>query len=551
MKIVRTLLLLMGVVLIISGVLMAGAADIRSLPISQDVDVELPPEGAEYVGSASCFTCHSDQHRNWSTTSHPYMIQDVSANPGAILADFAAGEDVRGDQPYALEDIVFTMGSKHNQRYIAASDDGYVVLPGQWSIDSGAWVAADSADWLKDCAGCHTTGFDVETSTWAELSVGCESCHGAGSVHVEAARALPEGIDPMSEDVYAVRSTIVSTVDSAVCAQCHTRGMSPDGAHGYPIGYVVGGPLDETMFTLSMPVEGGDEAWWADGTERDYRQQYPAWLGSAHGNALATITEGDHSQPFCLACHSTDYDFQDPTFPQDVVTLENAQFSITCVQCHSPHGEGDREAQLVGESYDLCVSCHTGTSSGNSPIRVGNTVHHPMREMFEGISFLGLEPRPSKHFANDAYGPICASCHMTGTGVSDEWGHVATHSFQVVIPTQNEEGQADSCTTCHNAEHDPDNSPEDLAFYIEDVQADTRDRIDDIRAELEAIQAENPDWATTTEDKSEEQVMSERIHTLVSFIEADGSWGFHNPEYTDDILVEAEDLLDELLDILG
>lgn len=539
------------------GVLIASASDNAPAP-AQTVDVELPPEGATYVGSDSCFQCHSQEHREWSNTAHPTMVQDAVANPAAILADFSAGEDVRtGDingetRAYTAEDVAFTLGSQFSQRYVAqTADGGYEVLPGVWKVADATWVAADSADWLNDCAGCHTTGFNVDSMSWSELSVGCEACHGPGSTHVETARALPEGVDPMSDDVYALRSTIVRTVDSAVCGQCHTRGMSPDGAHPYPVGYVVGGPLDETMFIPASPVDGGDDYWWPDGSERDYRQQYLALLTSKHGGtALATLRDSGHGSDNCMACHSTDFANQDRTFAQDAVTIDNAQFSITCVQCHSPHGDSTSDAMLAGEAYDLCVSCHTGTGLGNTVIRVGSTVHHPMREMFEGTSFLGLDPNPSPHFSNEAYGPICSSCHMTETADSLYWGPMRSHTFRIVLPTQNAEGEQDACTACHDMSHD-DMTPDDLYFFIEDTQQDTQDRVAALREDLTAVTDAHPEWDPQATDKSDEQVMAERIQTLVSFVEADGSWGFHNPGYTDDILSEAEDTMSDLLDALG
>ena len=53
------------------------------------------------------------------------------------------------------------------------------------------------------CADCHSTNvrknYDAATdryaTTWSEINVACEACHGPGSRHVawaEAARARPE-----------------------------------------------------------------------------------------------------------------------------------------------------------------------------------------------------------------------------------------------------------------------------------------------------------------------------------------------------------------------
>lgn len=560
MKRSAIVLIVLGVCAIFVGVSLAMSSTVvvSDAPINA-VSANLPPEGATYVGSDSCFQCHSDQHRNWSNTRHPKMIQNAVANPSVIVADFAVGEEVRvttlngEERAYTVDDVRFTMGTKYRQRYIAETADGkYVVLPGQWNIDDGLWVSASpSDDWLKACGGCHTTGFNVEQQTFTEIGIGCESCHGPGSVHIEMAKNLPAKVNPYGEEVYALRQTIVSSVDSAICGQCHNRGKSPDGAYSYPVGYVVGGPLDETMFVSVAPTGAEDDAnFWVNGLEKKHREQYITWRESAHATAHISIQEGNYKRDFCMVCHSTDYANQDTTFAQDVVTLESAQFGVTCVGCHSPHGEANVEDQLVGESYDLCVSCHTGTGGGTRSIRVGDTVHHAMREMFEGRQFLGLGPNPSPHFSNETYGPVCATCHMPATAASAEYGDIPSHAFRVLLPTDAQEGQIDSCTTCHNMHYD-DMTPEDLTFYVENTIEDTKARVEDIRAVLNEINAAHPEWDPQAQEKPEEQQMALRIHTLVSFVEADGSWGFHNPDYADEILSEAEDLLEELQDMLG
>ncbi|NDJ85776.1 MAG: ammonia-forming cytochrome c nitrite reductase subunit c552 [Chloroflexi bacterium] len=550
------LVFIVGIILVL-GVFAATASD-EPAPTS-DHTGQTPPEDAEYVGQQTCFTCHSQTHRDWDDTFHATTIQDVSANPDIVVADFSTGEEFRTLEDgtvYTLEDVDYTIGSKYRQRFIMETEGGYMVLPGQWMRDTENWIEFAAAPSMVEagCVSCHGTGYNHEDKTFSEFSITCEACHGPGSTHVEMASNLPENVDPVSDEVLAVRNSIVSTVDSNVCGQCHSVGMAPDG-HPAPVGYEVGGPFDETMYVHAQPTgEMDDPFWWPNTGHNDQhfekfpRQQWITLAGSAHGNALASIVEHDHGAEYCLPCHSTDYAFQDDTFPEDVVTMENAQFSITCVHCHSPHGEAHIEDQLTQESYQLCVSCHTGTSSGGRPIRVGGTVHHPMREMFEGISFLNLEPNPSPHFANEAYGPICSSCHMPATARNAYFGDVATHTFQLILPTEAVEGQPDSCTSCHDLTHD-ELTPEDLTFYVEEIQADTEDRLADLRADLEEIQSAHPEWESDAEDKSELQQMSERVHTLLSFVEADGSLGVHNPGYTDDILTEAEDLLDEMFEM--
>ncbi len=542
-------LFVLGVIVITSGVIAATASPAAPSPA---VSVQrTPPQGATYVSSTTCFTCHSTQHRDWSNTLHSKVIQDVAANPKAIVADFKTGEEVRkvDGAAYTDKDVTFTLGSKLRQRFIKKTDKGYQVLPGQWNVADKKWVQAEPADWLKDCAGCHTTGFDVQKLTWSEVSVSCEACHGPGSVHVEKAKALPKDAKPVSDEVYAVRQAIVKTVDATLCAQCHSRGTSPDKQHEYPVGYVVGGPLNGTMFIPAKPTGKDDDPFfWADGHEKLNNAQYPAWSESKHGKALEDLKANAGAADYCLPCHSADYTSQDKVFAQDAVNLKNAQFSITCVQCHAPHGEQKIENQLQQDSYDLCVSCHNGTgANGQSPVAAGSAVHHPMREMFEGVSLLSLKPSPSKHFANEAHGPVCATCHMVQTATSASLGDIPSHTWKVVLPANAAKGQPDSCTGCHTLEKNKENTAENLTATVQKIQKDTKKRIDGLKEDLKTIADEHKAWDPKAKDKPKEQQSYERATTLVSFVESDGSLGFHNPEYADTVLKEAEKIVDDLL----
>ncbi len=549
MKTLGLKIVVWGIIFLAAGVIVAWASP-PVTPVIQQM-YRTPPQGATFVGSTACFTCHSAEHRAWSNTLHSKMVQDVAANPKAVLADFAAGADLHsvGGKAYVAADVTFTLGSYSLQRYVQKTDQGYQVLPGEWDVKAKAWVKADAADWLKDCAGCHTTGFDVAKLSWNETGVSCEACHGPGSVHVDKAEALKVGTNPMSDEVYAVRQAIVKTADAQVCAQCHNRGTSPDKAHPYPVGYVVGGPLDNTMFIQAAPTGKDDDPFfWADGHEKTNYGTYIAWSGSKHGAALKDLKAQQGAADYCVGCHSSDFRYQDNVFAQDQVTLKNAEFAITCVMCHEPHGAAKIQFQLRTDSYDLCVSCHNG-GNATAPITAGGAVHHPMQEMFEGQRVLGVGPMPSKHFSNGANGPVCASCHMVVTSLKSETEGLGapSHTWKVVKPGTNAEGQADSCTGCHTVGKNKDNTPENLASTIDKVQKDTKKRVEALKDDLKTIADEHKDWDPKATDKPKEQQAYERATTLVSFVESDGSWGFHNPDYANALLKEAEKVVDGLL----
>jgi len=103
-------------------------------------------------------------------------------------------------------------------------------------------------NWNRSCADCHSTnvdkGYNPSTrgyeTTFAETSVGCESCHGPASVHVERAKTGTAGGDhdllraiekpPTRQWVFVPGKPIAvlegaSVIDPelSTCAPCHAR----------------------------------------------------------------------------------------------------------------------------------------------------------------------------------------------------------------------------------------------------------------------------------------------------------------------------------------
>jgi Cytochrome c554 and c-prime len=214
------------VVIIGSAALLAGLMMIASTTLAAAAPFNPAQEDANYVGSGTCLTCHDALEHVWSDTLHPITIQDAVSNPTSVVADFGTGTALRqleiggAARAYTDTDVTFIIGGDSSQRYVMHTGTGYSVLPGQWSVTDGTWGEADAADWLADCADCHTTGYEPQAQSWSELNVGCEACHGAGGLHVEtAAYDLPD------------------VVDAATCARCHVGSSSVAGeTHDFVIG---------------------------------------------------------------------------------------------------------------------------------------------------------------------------------------------------------------------------------------------------------------------------------------------------------------------------
>ena len=117
--------------------------------------------------------------------------------------------------------VDYTLGAKRYQGYLATLPEGRIyVLPVFWHVASKRWIdwkeitpVPDGAHnlrqiWNSNCFNCHATnivqGYNVDEqkfkSTWSEMGIGCEACHGPGREHVTLMDAWEK--DPASKPDY-------------------------------------------------------------------------------------------------------------------------------------------------------------------------------------------------------------------------------------------------------------------------------------------------------------------------------------------------------------
>jgi hypothetical protein len=187
---------------------------------------------ATFVGSETCAGCHRAEADRWRSSQHKLAMQH--ATDTSVLGDFNdAGFDYydvqsrffRKDGKFLVEtdgpdgklgifEVKYTFGVDPLQQYLVEFPDGRLQsLSLAWDSrpkDKGGqqWLHLyaneeikhdDILHWTKlnqnwnfMCAECHSTGVrknydaanDRFATTWAEISVGCEGCHGQGSRHV-------------------------------------------------------------------------------------------------------------------------------------------------------------------------------------------------------------------------------------------------------------------------------------------------------------------------------------------------------------------------------
>lgn len=183
------------------------------------------------------------------------------------------------------------------------------------------------------CGECHTTNYakafsDEENrfhTTWSELGNGCESCHGAGSLHVQVMGGRAAGAAG-SGDVH-----ILGVRDQAgqleQCGACHGRRVRlHEGAHRESL---------HDTFVPELLLEG---LYFTDGQIRDEVFELGSFLQSkmaAHG-----VT--------CTNCH-------DPH-----TARPKAEGNSLCAQCHEPSrfDTAEHHFHRAGTAGAQCTSCH-------------------------------------------------------------------------------------------------------------------------------------------------------------------------------------------------
>jgi len=441
------LIALTGIMLIVVG--------FSLLAVQQPITAQDAPP--DYVGADECADCHRDTARIHDDTAHALTLQD---DEDAILANFETGEETRtvqfpGDdeaRPFDADDVAFVVGTgQYVQRYLYEVDrNDYRVLPAEWDVQAGEWRAltlADSwddpaYDWEQNCAYCHVTGYDAERTRWKDDGVQCESCHGPGEDHAEA--ASDAGRNPSDEELIEIRAAINPATDAQTCGQCHSRGTSADGLP-YPLGYYAGQTLTDTFTLVTLSQT---DHWWASGHANQMNMQYNEWVTSAHG-----------------------------------------QNEINCVDCHNPHSEEELPAYLIQEPYTLCLSCHNLNPAKGDP--------DPVQEMWEGVRVVDeVTPEVGIHYLAED-GPTCITCHAVTVPVGENGsdGQRVSHALQPITPSVviTETALQDSCTQCHEEVA----SPALMQALIDDIQNNTQARIDAARA---AITENTPAWVVTALD---------------------------------------------------
>ena len=391
-----------------------------------------------FMGANACAVCHQREFKQWTGSHHQLAMQPATdatvlgdfnqvqfTNGGVTSTFFRRGGKfmVRTDGPDGtLRDyeINYTFGLFPLQQYLIAMPGGRLQALGiawdsrshehggqRWFFlypkqsityrDTVHWTGIDQT-WNFMCADCHSTNlsknYDLRTrtfaTTYAEINVACEACHGPGSRHVSWAKrqgdwtkvGAGEGLTVALDE----RRNVVWTIDPATgnprrsgarestreiqtCARCHSRRgqIHQDYVHGQPVG-------DDYRVALLDP-----DLYFPDGQIKGEVYEYGSFIQSRMFRAGVTCSDchEPHSlrlraegNSLCLQCHSNRYDSSQHHFHKA------GSAGAQCVACHMPtrtymviDARRDHSIRVPRPDLSLrigtpnaCNQCHTGKS---------------------------------------------------------------------------------------------------------------------------------------------------------------------------------------------
>ncbi len=398
---------------------------------------------AHFVGRDSCIQCHQNE-ADLFHGSHHDLAMDV-ANSQTVLANFddqtltsfgvetrfyRDGEKymVRTEGPSgAMEDfeVKYVFGVTPLQQYMIEFDrpEGMAenevarvqVLSICWDTEGEKWFQLQPPDvkekiepgdplhwtgrtqcWNTSCADCHSTdlkkNFDLKTltyhTTFSEIDVSCEACHGPGSQHVEMAKSNSIFWDRKKGYGLARLKGEQSTAQIETCAKCHSR------RGGIREGFC-GGRRYHDHYTSELLTE---QTYHDDGQIKDEVYVYGSFLQSKmyHEGIRCTDCHDPHStkvkfdtNQLCTSCHAH------PAGKYDVPSHHRHQTGSTgakCVECHMPattymHVDPRRDHSLRIPRPDLSVK--HGTPNACTQCHIDATkLPEKERQLLEGKQYL-------------------------------------------------------------------------------------------------------------------------------------------------------------------
>ncbi|MFJ4376485.1 tetratricopeptide repeat protein [Pseudomonas japonica] len=406
-----------------------------------------------YVSQDRCTACHTREAAAWATSHHSWSLRE--AREGNVLGNFdnvefadpsgvrmrflrqgehyvvnTEGEDgQRADFP-----IAYTFGFDPLQQYLIERPGGrlqsltvawdsrpreaggqrwFSLYPGQrFSPDDALHWTGRYQNWNAMCADCHSgnlrKGYDAASdtfqTTWSEMAVGCQSCHGPGQRHLDWAAGTAN--DAANKGLAVDFDNPAKGYLVEQCARCHSR-RETLGAGSQP-----GKPLLDAV----RPVVLSPGLYHADGQMLDEVFEYGSFTQSRmfeKGVTCSNCHEPHSTQlraegnDLCKACHNPAGNPQFPSLRKNDYDSPRHHFhqagapGSQCVDCHMPprtymgvdarrdHALRIPRPDLDGRTAapDACTTCHQDRRADWAAQAIEGWYGSPTRDAHYGVTF--------------------------------------------------------------------------------------------------------------------------------------------------------------------
>ena len=366
-----------------------------------------------YIGPVACGSCHAEAYQDWKQSDHyKAMMLPTDSNvlgdfdDASFTADGVTSQFFRRDGKYIIRtegvdgeqqdfEVLYTFGYAPLQQYLVEAPGGRMQVPRvSWDTQKGVWFhqyegqriphgdwlhwTGAAQNWNNMCASCHSTdlkrAYNEETdtyhSTWEELTVTCESCHGPGGHHATFMGSDEYAAGERVAGSYLLGHKGLSNVEQmSTCVRCHARRAEFS---------------DEPTASLQtldnyLPALPVADLYFADGQMRDEVYTHGSFAQSKMFRRGVRCT--DCHQPhtgklllpgntLCRQCHDASYDSEEHTFHAA------ATGATECISCHMPtrtymgndvrHDHSFRvprpDQSVAYGTPNACTGCHTERS---------------------------------------------------------------------------------------------------------------------------------------------------------------------------------------------
>jgi predicted CXXCH cytochrome family protein len=302
-----------------------------------------------FVGDGKCKTCHANEYKAWSGSGHFKAMREVNDsivegdfNGKTLVADGVTSRFYKKEGKFFINtqgddglnhdfEVKYTFGYYPLQQYLVEFPGGRMqATRASWDVKNRKWFhqyagqkipphdwlhwTGNAQNWNTMCARCHSTNlqknYNNETdnyhTSYSVLNVSCETCHGAGKLHIEYINGdeYKKGQKATGSFIQAGKKT-GQIAEINTCTPCHAR-----------------------LTEISQHLIPGNELL---------------------DNYIPEIPTTDH---FYADGQANDEDFNYTSFAQSKMFRQG----VKCSSCHEPH-----TAKLLFPGNKLCSQCHAKT----------------------------------------------------------------------------------------------------------------------------------------------------------------------------------------------